>query len=271
MTKTNKGLVAYATSQLGKPYWYGCFGQKSTKELYNSKKKQYPSQYQWNCPSNQLNIKVHDCVGLIKGYLWCDTNESTPKYNASQDVSADGMLTKCKEKGAISTMPDIPGILVFLPGHIGVYIGDGYVIEAKGHAYGVVKTKLQGRGWKNWGKCPWITYEGSATKPTTVTKPKTSTTSTSSNSKIPTYKVGTVLTLQVNLKVRTGAGTNYSQKKRSQLTADGQKHAQAGTYAVLLKGTRVTLLETKKVGNDIWGRCPSGWIALYYKGDTYAK
>ena len=49
-------------------------------------------------------------------------------------------------------------MLVFSPQHIGVYIGNGYVIEARGHTYGVVKTKLSSRGWKNWGKCPWIEY-----------------------------------------------------------------------------------------------------------------
>ncbi|MBE6719187.1 MAG: hypothetical protein E7571_00845 [Ruminococcaceae bacterium] len=59
---------------------------------------------------------------------------------------------------------------MFLPGHVGVYIGGGYVIEAKGHAYGVVKTAFKGRGWKNWGKCPWITYETYSTKPS---KPST--------------------------------------------------------------------------------------------------
>lgn len=36
--------------------------------------------------------------------------------------------------------------------------------QARGHAYGVVKTKLTGRGWTRWGKCPWITYT-SADKP----------------------------------------------------------------------------------------------------------
>lgn len=158
MTKTNTGLVTYAKAQLGKPYWYATFGNTSSVALYNTKKKQYPKQYQWECPADQLNKRVHDCVGLIKGYLWSETPASPPKYNAKQDVSANGMLQACKEKGAISTMPDVPGVLVFLPGHVGVYIGGGYVIEAKGHAYGVVKTKLEGRGWKNWGKCPWIDY-----------------------------------------------------------------------------------------------------------------
>ena len=158
MAKTNTGLVEYAKAQLGKPYWYGTFGNTSTVKLYETKKKQYPQQYQWSCPADQLNKRVHDCVGLIKGYLWSESPTATPKYDAKQDVSANGMLQACKEKGAISTMPELPGVLVFLPGHVGVYIGDGYVIEAKGHAYGVVKTKLADRGWKNWGKCPWINY-----------------------------------------------------------------------------------------------------------------
>lgn len=158
MPKTNTGLVEYAEAQLGKPYWYGCYGNIATESLYASKKKQYPSFYTATDYKSQYGQKVHDCIGLIKGYLWSDTPISKPQYNASQDVSADGMLAKCKEKGNISTIPELPGVLVFSPQHVGVYIGNGYVIEARGHAYGVVKTKLSLRGWKSWGKCPWIEY-----------------------------------------------------------------------------------------------------------------
>lgn len=50
-------------------------------------------------------------------------------------------------------------MLVFMDKHVGVYIGNGEVIEARGHAYGVVKTKLKDRPWVNWGYCPYITYE----------------------------------------------------------------------------------------------------------------
>ena len=161
MSKTNIGLVEYAKAQLGKPYWFGCFGQTSTEALYNSKRKQYPSFYTATDYKRQYGQRVHDCVGLIKGYLWSDTPTSVPKYNASQDVSADGMLAICKEKGNISIIPELPGVLVFSKQHVGVYIGNGYVIEARGHKYGVVKTKLSERGWKSWGKCPWIEYEES--------------------------------------------------------------------------------------------------------------
>lgn len=157
--KTAIGLVEYAKAMLGKPYWYGTFGNTSTEELYNTKRKQYPKYYTARDFVKQYNQRVHDCVGLIKGYLWSETTTSTPKYNASQDKSADGMYSASKEKGSIDTIPEIVGLLVWRKGHIGVYIGNGYVIEARGHSYGVVKTRLKDRNFTNWCKCPYITYE----------------------------------------------------------------------------------------------------------------
>ena len=44
-----------------------------------------------------------------------------------------------------------------------MYIGNGQVVEAMGHAYGVVKTKLAGRGWACWGMPEWIDYGGENT------------------------------------------------------------------------------------------------------------
>lgn len=88
----------------------------------------------------------------------------------------------------------------------------------------------------------------------------------------PTYKVGSTYTLQTNVKVRTGAGTNYSQKTVSQLTADGKKNATAKSGgAVLKKGTKVTAKAVKTVSGNIWLQIPSGWVAAYYDGDTYIK
>lgn len=166
MAKTNTGLVEYAKAQLGKPYWYGTFGNTATQSLLSAKAKQYPSHYgESRMPQyrSQLGERVHDCVGLIKGYLWSETPTSKPKYNSAQDVSANGMYSVCKEKGKINTLPEIPGTLVFMPCHVGIYIGGGKVIEARGFNYGVVKTDLKSRGWQTWGKCPWISYENKQT------------------------------------------------------------------------------------------------------------
>lgn len=84
------------------------------------------------------------------------------------------------------------------------------------------------------------------------------------------YIVGKVYTLHANLNVRTGPGTGYRQKQRSELSADGQKNAKAGVMAVLLKGTRVTAKEVQQdtVGN-IWIRIPSGWVCAADGGKVY--
>lgn len=92
----------------------------------------------------------------------------------------------------------------------------------------------------------------------------------STASAAPTYTVGKTYTLQANMVVRTGPGTNYTAKTHSQLTTDGQKH-DTDKNGSLDKGTKVTCQEVRKVGNDIWIRCPSGWIATYYSGNIYAK
>lgn len=173
MTKTNTGLVEYALAQLGKPYWWGTFGQTASAALLAQKRAQYPEHYTADDFESQFGKRVHDCVGLIKGYLWCDTPDSEPIYKAAQDVAVSGLYMVCTKSGNIDTMPNIPGVCVFMRnmGHVGVYIGNGYVVEATGHAKGVVKTQLKGRGWAYWGKPRWIEYTGeTATEVTGETK-----------------------------------------------------------------------------------------------------
>lgn len=86
----------------------------------------------------------------------------------------------------------------------------------------------------------------------------------------PSYTAGHEYTLQVELKVRTGPGTNYSAKKHSQLTPDGQKHDK-DKDGCLDAGTTVTCQEIQRVGNDIWMKAPSGWMAAYYSGQAFIE
>ena len=84
------------------------------------------------------------------------------------------------------------------------------------------------------------------------------------------YVVGKIYTLQANMKVRTSAGTNFRAKTYDELTPGGKK-VDVNKDGVLEKGTRVTCQEVKRVGNDIWIRIPSGWIAAVYSGKIYVK
>lgn len=88
--------------------------------------------------------------------------------------------------------------------------------------------------------------------------------------KSPQYTVGKAYTLQVELKVRTGPGTNYAAKKHSQLTADGQKHDKDND-GCLDAGTVITCKEVNVIGNDVWIKAPSGWMAGYYNGQVFIK
>lgn len=85
------------------------------------------------------------------------------------------------------------------------------------------------------------------------------------------FSTGKTYTIKASsgLKVRTGPGTNYRQKKRSELTAGGKKAAKVGTYAVLKNGTRVTVKAVKTVGNQVWVQIPSGWICAQIGSTAY--
>lgn len=158
--KTATGLVQYCRAQLGRPYWYGTSGQIATLDLYNKKKRQYPSYYTDSDFTSQLGQKVHDCMGLIEGYMWSPNPDAAAVAgsNGFPDYTANGMLSAATEKGLIGSIPEIAGLSVHKPGHVGVYIGNGQVIEARGHKYGVVQTPLRGRGWVSWAKIPGIRY-----------------------------------------------------------------------------------------------------------------
>lgn len=235
--KTSSGLITYAKGQLGRPYWYGTFGQVSSRALYNEKKRQYPSNYppqKWTEQSfmDQLNVKVHDCVGLIKGYVMGtgDPDVATP-YDAKYDYSANGLFNICCATGSISTIPETPGLIVWKNNHVGVYIGGGYVIEARGHAYGVVKTKLNDRPWEQWGKLPktWITYDEA---------PK------------PVFKPYQVKITASELNYRNGPGLQYK--------INGTIKDKGGIYTIIDEA-----VDNRGV---TWGKLKSGvgWISTKY-------
>lgn len=164
--KTNIGLVSYCKAQLGRPYWYGSQGQIASPELEQRLRRQSFTSGQWsqskyNNANTQYGLKVHDCIGLIKGYFWSDgLDEPTTKNRIDlyPDVNASGAYTHGTLKSNdMSKMPDVPGLAVFKKDggkivHVGVYIGDGKTIEAEGHKNGVVEKTFNSSYW-NGGWC----------------------------------------------------------------------------------------------------------------------
>lgn len=169
MSKTGAGLAKWATDiHAGGQYayWWGTYCNKCTQSLLTGKTKQYPDQYG---DKRQATYKQHiqqgkmctDCVGLIKGYYW--EKDGVIKYGRDglPDKGANGMYKAAKIKGKIANgMPEIPGLLVWTEtfGHVAVYVGGGYVVEARGFSYGIQRNAMSKRNFKYWGLCPYIPY-----------------------------------------------------------------------------------------------------------------
>ena len=164
-TKNAQDLVAYVIHawESGWGYVWGTYGQVLTPSLLDYKLRQYPEgvgQYASVIRERWLGGRTADCIGLIKGYGWLDPDTLTIGYaaNGMPDIGADAMYQAASVKGGMDTMPDTPGLAVWKSGHIGVYIGNGEVIEAMGTNYGVVKTDLDERNWTAWLEIPYIQY-----------------------------------------------------------------------------------------------------------------
>lgn len=168
-------------------YANGMFGQPITKSIVEQKAKQLPKWYGKN--NNKENILAlvgkgyfgFDCVCLIKGLLW-DWNGDSSKTNGGAvygsnnvpDIGADEMIEVCKD---VSTdFKNIqPGEAVWTKGHIGVYIGNGKVIECTPKWNNDVQysslanlgyTSGNSRTWSKHGKLPYIKYETAENKAT---------------------------------------------------------------------------------------------------------
>ena len=169
------------------------------------------------------------------GTTWDGITKTLQHYGFA--VKKPNIATSMKDAWAELNKGNRAGILLFSAGSRG-----GVTWTSGGHyvaftAYKVVNgkhyfyTKDSGGRHNDGWHCYETTMRGLLPQIWIVELPKAETV---------TYKTGKTYTLQAAMYVRSGAGTRYRIKKRSELTADGKKHAKAGTYAVLKKGTKVT-------------------------------
>lgn len=182
-----------------------------------------------------------DCVCLLKGVLWGWEGDpskiyggATYKANSVPDVNENTMIKLCSDVSTdFSNMPI--GSMLWMPGHCGVYIGDGKAVECTplwddgvqityvGNLTSTPKQVNKRRIWQKHGKLPWVEYEEKPMKEYTV---------------------------RVNVgyqRIRSGPGTNF-------------KHV----GDIRNRGVYTIVKEDKGQGAKNWGRLKTGegWIAL---------
>ena len=162
---TAAGLVDFVTGQVGQVYVWGGHGQ------YNLTDAQIRSMDTSHANAQRsidfikklkakgvTTYRCFDCSGLISRYFY-DLGLVPSKRNCNHLAS---MCEAIHTPASVSALEAAlrPGDLVFRKSsekyyHVGVYIGGGQVVEAKGRDDGVVQRRLDAGGgsyWNRWGR-----------------------------------------------------------------------------------------------------------------------
>ena len=171
---------AWCVSRIGCPYVYGATGQPCTPSYREARMAQYP-QYAEKIKRNCLYLSGK--AGYCDDCRWCDpkTGVGKPAYDCAQlsraameavgipmvsGANSQWERTDWAFRGNLAAgYPENEVCLVFRwdtdhMGHVGVYQGDGTVIHAKGHDWGVVREKLADTAFTHWGQPEGLLTEG---------------------------------------------------------------------------------------------------------------
>lgn len=161
-------------------YIYGKAGQLWTQEQQNAatREQTVKNGQKW------VGRYVADCSGMftwafkkLGGYMYHGSNTMYKKYTTARGKLVSGKRSDGKEL--------LPGTAVFKVQngddyyHVGLYVGDGVVIEAQGTSSGVVTSKIT--SWHCWGELKGVDYTSAAVpdiQPVPVEKPQESTAET---------------------------------------------------------------------------------------------
>ena len=162
---TAAGLVDFVKGQVGQVYVWGGHGQYNLTDSQIRRMDTSHANAQRSIDfikklkaQGVTTYRCFDCSGLISRYFY-DLGLVPSKRNCNHLA---GMCGEIHTPASVSALEAAlrPGDLVFRKNskkyyHVGVYIGNGQVVEAKGRDDGVVQRRLDasgGRYWNRWGR-----------------------------------------------------------------------------------------------------------------------
>lgn len=180
MSLTNLDFIHFCQNLLGAPYWYNASAIKATKHAFKVNAIRFPKEYEKLSIENyQQHIDdkeiVTDTIGLIKGFAWTDGGKEileargTDKIinaqyglNGCPDKTPNGLFTWASSQnakwGPINTLPEVPGLVITLNGHLAIYEGNGYVIDINEEKGYLDRMPIENNPWQFWYEIPFITY-----------------------------------------------------------------------------------------------------------------
>lgn len=151
MTSNEEKVVTWLNDKIGDYYIWGSTGYVLTKSKLDELITQYPNYVSYSKNSKAIGHRVWDCASLVR-YAMKQVGISMVSGATSQ-----WKKTKWARKGTIDQLPkDQVACLYRWTGsvmqHTGIYLGDGYVIDARGSGAGVIKSKLSSYPWTHFGQ-----------------------------------------------------------------------------------------------------------------------
>ena len=172
MGKKIDDFIAYLTSHLGDAYVWGAQGERvdNRADLEKWVRRKETSRRETDRAlayikkATKTPLYAFDCSGLIIHWL------RDIRGLIDSDTNAQGLYRQCKQQGKLGAWQMQAGDLVFRysfavgkMGHVGVYVGNGMVVEAQGRDAGVVMRHLSYGGWTHQGRHPALAEDTAPT------------------------------------------------------------------------------------------------------------
>ena len=147
-------IAERALSLVGCGDVYGATGWICTQARLNQQARQYPlyAPMILRYGPRWIGRRCFDCAQLTRAAAQA-AGVSLPSGASSQWRDARAW----KERGAIDALPDEPGLFLYTQKggrmtHAGVSVGGGWEVDARGHAYGVVRRRIADTSFTHWAR-----------------------------------------------------------------------------------------------------------------------
>jgi cell wall-associated NlpC family hydrolase len=132
-------------------------GQGSVGDFMKNADAQVGDEYQWGAGRTGSDTNEYDCSGLVI-YAAQKAGIPFPGGTAADQESRAGSIS-------VEEALKIPGALLFRGGppatHVGISLGDGRVLHAKGEQWGVIREATSAGEWRSGGLMRGANYGGS--------------------------------------------------------------------------------------------------------------
>lgn len=169
-----EAIANAALSRVGYGYIYGATGWVCTEARLNAQARQYPAYAEkiyYYGRKYWLGKICYDCAQLARRAA------KDAGYSLVSGANSQWNMDIWAEKGTIDTLPDEKAIFLFIRDkstgrmkHVAVTVGGGWEVEARGHAYGVVKRRIADCSFTHWARLKDIDGETAPPPPPTLKK-----------------------------------------------------------------------------------------------------